>query len=115
MPQVPSVVHVLHILAFTAVILIFAIPPSSQKLIPAFYHAWKTGFYPDGLPLRRTYTGIALVDLVFMAYGGFFGAAVDGNDEATHRLCLWFLPQLCAMLIFAYWEAGRARSGIIKS
>ncbi|KIP05047.1 hypothetical protein PHLGIDRAFT_168220 [Phlebiopsis gigantea 11061_1 CR5-6] len=88
---------------------------SYSTLIPAFYHAWKTGFYPDGLPLRRSYTGIVPLDLIFVAYGGFFGAAVDGNDEATHQFCLWFLPQLCTLLVFAYWEAGRARSGLIQS
>ena len=114
MHQLPPAVHVLYFLAFTAILLIFVIPPSSQTLIPAFYRAWETGFYPDGLPLRRSYIGITIVDLIFMAYGGFFGAAVDGNDEATHRFCLWFLPQLCTLLVFAYWEAGRAKSGLIK-
>lgn len=115
MPRNPSAVYVLGLLACLAVVLIFAIPPSSQVLIPAAAYAWKTGWYPDGLPLRRSYTGFVPLDLVFMVYGGVFGAAMDGNDEATHRFCIWFLPQLCTLLVFTYWEAGRSRSGLAKS
>ncbi|GJE93573.1 hypothetical protein PsYK624_097320 [Phanerochaete sordida] len=95
-----------------AVVLIFAIPPSSLVLIPTAAEAWKTGWLPDGLPLRRFYTGFVPLDFIFMVYGGVFGAAVDGTDEATHRFCMWFLPQLCTVLLFTYWEAGRAKSGL---
>jgi hypothetical protein len=109
-----STVSLLSFLSFLAIVLIFIIPPSSLVLIPAASHAWKTGYYPDGLPLRRSYTGFMPLDLVFMVYGGVFGAAVDGNDEATRMFCLWFLPQLCTILAFSYWEAGRAQSGLVK-
>lgn len=110
----PSAVHALAAISTLAVILIFLIPPSSLTLVPAAAYAWQTGFYPDGFPLRRKYTGFAPMDLVLMIYGGAFSAATDGNDEATHRFCLWFLPQLCSLLVFTYWEAGRAKQGFAK-
>ncbi|KAF7790140.1 hypothetical protein EIP86_001092 [Pleurotus ostreatoroseus] len=74
-----------------------------------------TGSYPDGLPLRRSYTGITILDFVFTGLAGFFSAAVDGKDEATCLFCLWFLPQLSGILTFCYWEAGRAKTFFTKS
>lgn len=100
-------------LCAVAVVLIFAIPSFSLVLLPAAVDAWKTGRLPDGLPLRKFYTGFMPLDVVFMAYGGIFSAAVDGRDEATHLFCVWFLPQLCTVLLFTYWEAGRARGGLV--
>ncbi|EKM51197.1 uncharacterized protein PHACADRAFT_151791 [Phanerochaete carnosa HHB-10118-sp] len=110
-PKVPAT-SFLWSLCILAVVLIFIIPPSSLVLIPTAVSAWKTGWLPDGLPLRRFYTGFVPLDFIFMVYGGVSGAAVDGNDEATHLFCLWFLPQLCTVLLFTYWEAGRAKSGL---
>ena len=112
-PPRVSVTTFLWSLSVLALVLIFVIPPSSLILIPTAANAWKTGWLPDGLPLRRFYTGFSPLDLVFMVYGGVFGAAVDGNDEATHLFCLWFLPQLSTVLLFTYWESGRARSGLV--
>ena len=105
----------LEAISCLAVILIFLIPPSSQILFPAFTLARQTGSYPDGLPLRRSYTGITVLDFVFTGLAGFFSAAVDGKDEATCLFCLWFLPQLSGILTFCYWEAGRAKTFFTRS
>ncbi|KAI0681857.1 hypothetical protein BC835DRAFT_1425164 [Cytidiella melzeri] len=88
-------------------VMIYLIPPSTRALFPAFAQVRETGFYPDGLPVRRTYTGVYILDEVFTGLAGLFSAASDGRDPATHMFCLWFLPQLCAVLVFIYWEAGR--------
>ena len=93
-----------------AMIMIYLIPPSSQVLFPAFAQVRETGFYPDGLPVRRTYTGIYVIDEMCTGLAGLFSAASDGRDFATHLFCLWFLPQLCAVLTFIYWEAGKVDS-----
>lgn len=97
-----------------AIILIFVIPPSSKILFPAFDQVRATGAYPDGVPIRREYTGNVILDFIFTGLAGFFSAAVDGKDEATRRFCLWFLPQLCGVLVFCYWEAGRAKGSLVK-
>ncbi|KAI0340994.1 hypothetical protein BDW22DRAFT_1430626 [Trametopsis cervina] len=93
--------------AFT---MIYLIPPSSQILFVAFAQVRETGFYPDGLPVRRQYTGVYLLDEMFTGLAGLFSAASDGRDPATHLFCLWFLPQLCGVLVFIYWEAGKAET-----
>lgn len=111
----PSATHLFATISWVAIVLIFLIPPSSQILFPAFTFARQTGAYPDGLPLRRRYTGISVLDFVFTGLAGFFSAAVDGKDEATYLFCLWFLPQLCGILTFCYWEAGRAQTFFTKS
>ncbi len=94
-----------------AVYIIFLIPPSSVDLFPQSILAYDKGAYPDGLSLRKHYTGISLLDRVFTAYGGFFALVVDGRDPATWLFCVWFLPQLCGVLVFCYWEAGRVNKG----
>lgn len=106
---------VFALMALTSFGLIYLIPPSTQILFPAFQHVRDTGTYPDGLTIRRNYTGIRLLDEVFTGLAGFFSAAVDGEDEATRMFCLWFLPQLCGILVFLYWEAGRATSRSLVS
>ena len=94
--------------------LIYLIPPSTDILFPAFQHVRDTGTYPDGLKIRRSYTSIPALDEMFTGLAGFFSAAVDGHDDATRMFCLWFIPQLCSVLVFLYWEAGRvSRSNII--
>ncbi|KAI0687827.1 hypothetical protein BC835DRAFT_1419661 [Cytidiella melzeri] len=94
-----------------AAYLIFVIPPSSVDLFPQSTLAYEKGSYPDGLSLRRHYTGIYILDRILTAYGGFFALVVDGRDVATWLFCLWFLPQLTGVLVFCYWEAGRVRKG----
>ena len=96
-----------------AVIQIYLIPPS-QTLFAAFAVVRKTGLYPDGLVVRRRYIGVSALDEIFTGLAGFFSAAADGRDTATHLFCLWFLPQLCGLLVFLYWEAGKAEKGLVR-
>lgn len=98
-----------------AIYLIFLIPPSSIDLFPESISAYDKGAYPDGVSLRKHYTGIPLLDRIFAAYGGFFALVVDGKDPAIWLFCVWFLPQLCSVLTFCYWEADRARKGSFAS
>lgn len=105
------------LLAATAVVaffFIYLIPPSSQTLFDAFTQVRLTGSYPDGLSVRRTYIGIPALDEMFTGLAGFFSAATDGRDLATHLFCLWFLPQLCGVLVFIYWEAGKTKKGLVR-
>lgn len=94
-------------MSVAAFVLIYLTPPFTNVLFPAFTSVRETGTYPDGLTIRRTYTGVKILDEMCTGLAGFFGAAVDGHDEATRMFCLWFLPQLCGILVFLYWEAGR--------
>jgi hypothetical protein len=98
-------------ISLLAVYLIFLIPPSSVDLFPQSTLAYDAGTYPDGLALRRHYTGLYLLDRVLAGFGGFFALVADGTDVAIWLFCVWFLPQLCAVLVFSYWEAGRVRNG----
>lgn len=102
------------VLSVATFVLIYLTPPSTQILFPAFEHVRKTGTYPDGLTIRRTYTGVRVLDEIFTGLAGFFSAAVDGQDEATRMFCLWFLPQLLPVLAFLYWEATRTTEGLVS-
>lgn len=108
--QISWLLAAISVLAF---IQIYLIPPS-QTLFSAFAEVRQTGFYPDGLAVRRTYTGNVLLDVMFTGLAGFFSAATDGRDVATHMFCLWFLPQLCGILVFIYWEAGKPERGLVR-
>ena len=91
-----------------AIYLIFLIPPSSKVLFPTFDYVHEHGQYPDGVPVEREYTGIGWLDHTLTGLGGFFSAAVDGKDEATRLFTVWFVAQLSVVLVFAFWESGRA-------
>ena len=114
-PKSTSLIASLFVsISVLAVVLIYLIPPSSKILFPAFDYVQATGAYPDGVTIRRKYTGNVVLDYIFTGLAGLFSAAVDGNDEATHMFCLWFMPQLCGVLVFCYWEAGRGKGWLVK-
>ncbi|KIP02313.1 hypothetical protein PHLGIDRAFT_122568 [Phlebiopsis gigantea 11061_1 CR5-6] len=113
MPNTPAAIC-FTFLSTASFILIYLIPPSADVLFPAFQYVRDTGTYPDGLEIRRSYTGVTVLDEMCTGLAGFFSAAVDGHDEATRMYCLWFLPQLVSILVFLYWEASRvSRSSVI--
>ena len=91
-----------------AIYLIFLIPPSADVLFPTFDHVHAHGEYPDGLPIERVYTGNAVLDHILTGLAGFFSLAVDGKDEATRLFTMWFIVQLAGVLVFSFWESGRA-------
>jgi hypothetical protein len=92
------ITNVFMTLSMAAFVLIYLLPPSTHTLFPAFAYVRTKGRYPDGTLIRRMYTGIGWLDEVFIGLAGFFGATVDGKDEATRIFCLWFIPQLCTIL-----------------
>lgn len=102
------------LMSIASFVLIYLLPPSTHILFPAFEHVRETGKYPDGLSIRRTYTGVKALDEIFTGLAGFFSAAVDGKDEATRMFCLWFLPQLSVILVFLYWEAARTGARLVS-
>ncbi len=106
-----SITHTLLLLFALATYTIYLTPPSLHVLFPAFAHVRETGFYPDGLPVRRRYTGVYVLDEMATGLAGLFSAASDGRDMATWAFCVWFMPQLCGVLVFIYWEAGKVASG----
>ncbi|KAI0084385.1 hypothetical protein BDY19DRAFT_536251 [Irpex rosettiformis] len=114
-PSKSTAIATLALISALAIYLVFLIPPSSADLVPEALSAYDNGAYPDGLYLRKHYTGIPILDRIFSAYGGFFALVVDGRDQAMWLFCVWFLPQLCGVLIFCYWEADRAQKGALAS
>lgn len=108
--QVTLLLTALSVLAF---IQIFLISPA-RPLFEGFGQVKRTGALPDGVSVRRRYTGSDIVDGELIGLAGFFSAISDGRDIATYLFSLWFLPQLCGLLVFVYWEAGKVDRGLVK-
>lgn len=99
---------------FAAFLLLHQSDNSLKEMFPALAAAKETGQLPDGLVVRRTYTGHEVVDDVLTGLAACFGLLVDGRDEATYRFALWFLPQLSPLVVHMYWESGRRRSPFMR-
>lgn len=100
--------------SLAAVKLLYTSGPSVSVLIPFLTKAREVGEYHGGIPLRTYYTGIPKLDLNLAGFVGFFSMLVDGRDEASQRFACWFLPQMLPILIFMFWEGGKAQSIFIK-
>lgn len=96
--------------AFLAVKFMYRSRSATEELVPFTYRVRQSGSYPDGVPVRQNYTGIPAIDLRLAAFAALFGLLVDGKDPATHSFALWFLPQMLPLLVFMFWEGGKARS-----
>ena len=98
----------------SAFYLLFAHPLSKKFLFPVLTRTKLSGVFPDGLHLRRSYTGYRGVDQGLSGIVGCFSLIVDGRDELTWRFGTWFLPQLAPILIFMFWEAGKANNLLLR-
>lgn len=106
---VPQVV-VFTLLTYLGFASLHRFPALKNDLFPILTKAIRDGESPDGIPLRKSFTGNRGVDTLLAALTSFFTALLDGSDEAeaTKWFTVWFLPQCSAVLAFWYWEAGRA-------
>ncbi len=106
---VPQVV-VFSILTFLGFASLHLFPALKQGLFPILRSSILDGKSPDGIPLRKTFTGHHGVDVVLSALTAFFTSLLDGTDEAeaTRWFTVWFLPQCGPVVAFWYFEAGRA-------
>lgn len=93
--------------------LMFNCEATREELLPLLAPVKATGLTPHGMPVRRYYTGVGLVDDILVGIVGFFSLLVDGEDEATHRFSSWFLPQLSPLLVHMYWETTRSKSRLV--
>ena len=107
--MVPQVV-VFTLLTYLGFASLHRFPALKNDLFPILTKAIRDGESPDGIPLRKSFTGNRGVDTLLAALTSFFTALLDGSDEAeaTKWFTVWFLPQCSAVLAFWYWEAGRA-------
>ena len=96
--------------SYTAFHIILNCAPTRELLFPVIRTAKETGYFPDGMPLRRSYIGSQAFDDKMSSLVGIFSQMADGTDEASRRFSLWFLSQLPPITVFMLWEAGKGHS-----
>ena len=96
-------------LALCGLALLFAFPLSKQVggWIESIQAA---GEFPNGAPLRTTYTGIGLIDHQIMFLVAFFMPFADGSNPDSRMFAIYFMIA-GLMPNLALWQVEELRGG----
>jgi hypothetical protein len=89
---------------------LFLLSPNTLKILSQITAVQKSGVFPHGVPMRKSYTGIWQIDYGLQLLVGFVLQFTDGSNTDARAFAIYFLMGLMTPCI-AIWALEASRRG----